>query len=158
MPETSTQQNLRNFEAISLRLEPLAVVNAKLRKIPRRKALGGGCDLPRRPAATIFPPSSPAPGPMSMIQSLAAATLMSCSTTITVLPDAHKAIELRHQLRHVRWVQARRRFVEDVQRLAPLRPLQFGGQLDALGLAAGKLGRRLAKPNVAQADLSKHAE
>ena len=30
MPGRSTQQNLRNFEAISLRLEPLAVVNAKL--------------------------------------------------------------------------------------------------------------------------------
>ena len=38
------------------------------------------------PAATTRPPSSPAPGPMSMIQSLPAATCMSCSTTITVLP------------------------------------------------------------------------
>jgi hypothetical protein len=30
MPGRSTQQNLRNFEAISLRLEPLAVVNELL--------------------------------------------------------------------------------------------------------------------------------
>jgi hypothetical protein len=30
MPGRSTQQNLTNFEAISLRLELLAVVNAKL--------------------------------------------------------------------------------------------------------------------------------
>lgn len=36
------------------------------------------------PEATIRPPSSPAPGPMSMIQLLAAATVMSCSTTMTV--------------------------------------------------------------------------
>ena len=40
------------------------------------------------PAATTCPPSSPAPGPISMTQSLAATTLMSCSTTITVLPVA----------------------------------------------------------------------
>ena len=30
MPGRSIQQNLRNLEAISLRLEPLAVVNAEL--------------------------------------------------------------------------------------------------------------------------------
>lgn len=30
MPKRGTQQNLRNFQAISLRLEPLAVVNAEL--------------------------------------------------------------------------------------------------------------------------------
>src|SRR6185312_2034437 len=38
------------------------------------------------PDATMRPPSSPAPGPTSTIQSLAAATDMSCSTTITVFP------------------------------------------------------------------------
>ena len=31
MPGRGTQQNLRNFEAISLRLEPLAMVNAEIR-------------------------------------------------------------------------------------------------------------------------------
>ena len=30
MPGRGTQQNLRNFEAISLRLEPLAMVNAEI--------------------------------------------------------------------------------------------------------------------------------
>jgi hypothetical protein len=30
MPGRGTQQNLRNFEAISLRLEPLAMVNAEM--------------------------------------------------------------------------------------------------------------------------------
>jgi hypothetical protein len=30
MPGRGTQQNLRNFEAMSLRLEPLAMVNAEL--------------------------------------------------------------------------------------------------------------------------------
>jgi hypothetical protein len=30
MPGRSTQQNLRNFEAMSFRLEPLAMVNAAL--------------------------------------------------------------------------------------------------------------------------------
>jgi len=38
------------------------------------------------PAATMRPPSSPAPGPTST-KSLAAATDISCSITITVLPD-----------------------------------------------------------------------
>jgi hypothetical protein len=33
-------------------------------------------------------------------------------------------------------MQTRRGFVEDVQCFAPLRALQFGGQLDALSLAA----------------------
>ena len=40
------------------------------------------------PAATTCPPASPAPGPMSITQSLPAATRMSCSTTITVFPAA----------------------------------------------------------------------
>jgi hypothetical protein len=43
------------------------------------------------PHATIRLPSSPAPGPMSMIQSLLATTRMSCSTTITVLPASTNA-------------------------------------------------------------------
>jgi hypothetical protein len=42
MPERGTQQNLRNFEAISLRLEPLAMVNADL---AGNKKLGGADTL-----------------------------------------------------------------------------------------------------------------
>ena len=95
---------------------------------------------------------------MSMIQSLAAATLISCSTTTTVLPALDEAVKLLHQLRHVRRVQARRRFVEHVERLATLRALQFGGELDALGLAAGQFRGRLPEPDVSQADFPKHAQ
>src|ERR1700712_5020326 len=55
-------------------------------------------------------------------------------------------------------MQTGRGFVEDVQRFAPLRALQFGGQLDALSLAAGKLRGRLSQPDISQADLPEDAE
>ena len=63
---------------------------SRRRDIPRDIAPCGSGKRPQPPwglpDATIVPPSSPAPGPMSMIQSLAAATDMSCSTTTTVFP------------------------------------------------------------------------
>jgi len=40
------------------------------------------------PTATIFPPCSPAPGPMSTIKSLFLIVSSSCSTTTTVLPES----------------------------------------------------------------------
>ena len=43
MPGRSTQQNLRNFEAISLRLEPLAMVNVEI--LLGNKKLGGADTL-----------------------------------------------------------------------------------------------------------------
>ena len=43
------------------------------------------------PATTTLPPSSPAPGPISITQSLPETTLISCSTTITVLPATTNA-------------------------------------------------------------------
>ena len=55
-------------------------------------------------------------------------------------------------------MQTGRGFVEDVQRFAPLRALQFGGQLDALSLAAGKLRGRLSQPDISQADLPEDAK
>ena len=70
----------------------------------------------------------------------------------------HETVQLRHQLRHVRRMQTRRGFVEDVQRFAPLRALQFGGELDALSLAAGKLRGRLSQPDISQADLPEDAQ
>ena len=70
----------------------------------------------------------------------------------------HKTVQLRHQLRYVRRMQTRRGFVEDVQRFAPLRALQFGGELDALSLAAGKLRGRLTQPDISQADLPEDAQ
>ena len=55
-------------------------------------------------------------------------------------------------------MQAGGRLVEDVERVAALRALQLGGELDALRLAAGQLGRRLAEAQVAEADLAQHVE
>ena len=62
------------------------------------------------------------------------------------------------QLLDVRRVQPGGRLVEDVERVAALGPLQLGRELDPLRLAAGELGRRLAEPQVAQADLAQHVE
>ena len=93
-----------------------------------------------------------------MTQSLAATTRISCSTTRTVLPDVDQPVELRHQAVHVRGVQAGRRLVEDIERVAAPGALQFGRELDALGLAAGEFGRRLAEPQVAQADFPQDVE
>ena len=48
-------------------------------------------------------------------------------------------------------VQAGGGLVEDVQGFAGVDPAQFGGQFDALRLAAGKRVRRLAQRHVSQA-------
>ena len=50
------------------------------------------------------------------------------------------------------------RLVEDVEGLAGVHAAQLGGQLDALGLAAGERGRGLAERDVAQADLLQAAQ
>ncbi len=69
---------------------------------------------PGVPAATTHPPSSPAPGPMSITQSLAG------DDPHLVLDDDHRiagvdqAVELTQQLLDVRRVQTGRRLVEDV--------------------------------------------
>ena len=91
---------------------------------------------------------------MSITQSLAATTRMSCSTTITVLPASTRPLQLRHQLVDVGRMQAGGRLVEHVERVAALRALQLGGELDALRLAARQLGRRLAEAQVAEADVA----
>ena len=83
---------------------------------------------------------------------------MSCSTTITVLPASTSAVELRHQPLDVGGMQPGRRLVEHVERVAALRALQLGRELDALRLAARELGRGLAEPQVAEADLAQHVE
>ena len=61
-------------------------------------------------------------------------------------------VEHGQQLLDVVEVQAGGRLVEDVERVAGVDAGQFGGQLDALGLAAGERGRGLAQRQVAQAD------
>ena len=50
------------------------------------------------PAATIWPPSSPAPGPMSITQSLAATTFISWLDHDHRVACLNQAVELRHQL------------------------------------------------------------
>ena len=46
---------------------------------------------PTVPCAITVPPCAPAPGPISMIQSVARSTRVSWSTTITVLPCAFRS-------------------------------------------------------------------
>ena len=143
------------------RISPQAFAEPICRNEARNGAvrlLGCAASSAGVPAATIFPPSSPAPGPMSMTQSLPATTRMSCSTTITVLPASTRHVELGDQFLDVGRMQAGGRLVEDVEILAALGALQFGGQLDPLGLAAGKLGGRLTQPQIAQADLAHHVQ
>ena len=53
-------------------------------------------------------------------------------------------------------VEARRRFVEDVERVAGGAAGEFLGELDALRLAAGQGGRLLPDLDVAEADLDQH--
>ena len=65
---------------------------------------------------------------------------------------------MRHQLLHVRRVQAGGGFVENVERVAAARALQLGGELDALRFAARKLGRGLAEAQVTEADSPQHVE
>src|ERR1700730_11234241 len=48
--------------------------------------------------------------------------------------------------------------VEDIERSAVLYSLQLGGELDALCLAAGEFGSRLAEPQVAEANLPDNIE
>ena len=50
------------------------------------------------------------------------------------------------------------RLVEQVERVPAARPLQLGGELDALRLAAAELGRRLAEPQVAEPDVAQRLE
>ena len=56
-----------------------------------------------------------------------------------------EAVQLAQQQFDVGRVQARRRLVEEVERVAAAGPLQFGGELDPLRLAAGELGRGLSR-------------
>ena len=57
------------------------------------------------------------------------------------------------QLLDVGRMQAGGGLVDDIQRLAALRALQFRRQLDALRLASRQFGGGLAQPQIAQADI-----
>ena len=61
-----------------------------------------------------------------------------------------QAVEHVEQLGQVVEVQAGGRLVEQIERLAGVGARQFGGQLDALGLAAGERRRGLAEREVVE--------
>ena len=73
---------------------------------------------PACPAATTRPPPAPPSGPRSMTQSAVLITSRLCSMTTTVLPAVDEAVQHLEQLADVLEVQAGRRLVEDVERLA----------------------------------------
>ena len=110
------------------------------------------------PATTISPPPSPASGPTSISQSAVLMTSRLCSITTTVLPEIDQAMQHVEQLREVVEVQAGRRLVEQVQRLAGVGPGEFGGQLHALGFAAGERRRRLAERDVIETDVAQRLQ
>src|ERR1700709_1932213 len=66
----------------------------------------------------------------------------------------NQSLELERELFHVGRMQARRRLIEDIKGSAALGTLQLGGELYALRLTTGKLGRRLSEPDIPQPDFS----
>ena len=76
-----------------------------------------------------------------------------------VLDDDHRVAEIDEPIQHfeqlvnVVEVQAGRRLIEDVQRASRAGPSQFGGELDALRLAAGQRRRRLTERQIIEADV-----
>ena len=100
-----------------------------------------------------WPPASPAPGPISMTQSLAATTRISCSTTTTVLPASISPSSCANKLVDVERVQPCGWLIEHVEGVAALHALQLGDQFDALRLATGKFGSGLAQSQIAESDL-----
>ena len=81
-----------------------------------------------------------------------------------VLDDDHGVALVDQPLQHLEQlvdvgeVQAGGGLVEDVERLAGGDLAELGGELDALGLAAGQRRRRLAELDVAEADLVERPE
>ena len=78
--------------------------------------------------------------------------------TITVLPLSTRPLQHAEQLADVLEVQAGGRLVEHVDGAAGGALLQLGGELDALRLAAGQRRRRLAEPDVAEADVDERLQ
>ena len=78
--------------------------------------------------------------------------------TSSVCPASTSLRERGQQLRDVVEVQAGRRLVEDVEQPLAAERRQVRGDLDALRLAARQRRRRLAEPQVAEADLVEHLQ
>src|SRR5438105_4940 len=70
----------------------------------------------------------------------------------------NQAIEHVEELANVIEVQAGGRLVEDVKRAARVGPSQLGRELDALRLAAGEGGGRLAQGEVVQAHVGERLQ
>ncbi len=79
---------------------------------------------------------------MSITWSATLMMSMLCSITSTVLPWSTKRSSTLISCCHVLEVQAGGGLVEDVEGVPGVALAQFGGQLDALGLASGQGGGR----------------
>ena len=109
------------------------------------------------PLCTMWPPCSPAPGPMSTIQSAVRMVSSSCSTTISVLPSLLQPDQRLDQPVVVPLVQADRRLVQHVEH-ADQAGADLGGQPDALRLAAGQGAGRPVQRQVVQADVDQEPQ
>ena len=69
-----------------------------------------------------------------------------------------KAVQLRIEQLHIGRMQPGGGLVEHVERVPAAGPLQFGGELDALRLAAGQLGRGLPETQIAQPDVAQRRQ
>ncbi|CAM5666589.1 hypothetical protein SAFG77S_06725 [Streptomyces afghaniensis] len=74
------------------------------------------------------------------------------------VPGVDEAVQPAHEDVHVGRVEAGRRLVEEVERVAAPAALEFARQLDALGLTARELGRGLTEAEVAEAHVEQGAE
>ena len=109
------------------------------------------------PETTIWPPCSPAPGPMSTTWSAVRIVSSSCSTTITVLPRSRRRSRVSISLRLSALVQADRRLVQDVEH--PHQPAAYlGRQPDALRLAAGEGTGVAVEGEVVEADVDQELQ
>ena len=107
------------------------------------------------PSKTIRPPSWPAPGPRSTIQSACAMTAWWCSMTITDLPESTSRSSRPSSCSTSARCSPAGRLVEDVD--AALLA-HVGGQLETLPLAARQRGERLSEAEVAQPDAGEPLE
>lgn len=69
-----------------------------------------------------------------------------------------EGVELGEEFFDVGGVEAGGGFVEDVEGVAVLGALEFGGEFDALGFAAGEFGGGLSEAEVAEADFAEGVE
>ena len=104
------------------------------------------------PWAMIWPPCTPAPGPMSITWSAARIASSSCSTTSTLLPMSRRCLQRADQAVVVALVQADRRFVEHVHHAGQARA-DLRRQPDALRLAARQRVGAAVQRQVVQADV-----